>query len=125
MSTSWTTAVGPGDPAYEAGPVNVTPLQPSVVTTIVCTTATLLPGVSSIPFELTDAVLVMRPADVAVAVSATDADCPAVNTPSAHITWPAVMEQLPCDGVAAVTVRPAGIGSTTTTFVAVVAPAFA
>src|SRR4051812_33802641 len=122
MSTSRTTAVGPGDPWYDTGPENVGTLHAAVARIMVCTIATLSAGVSSRPSEVTLATLVTSPAVVAVADNVVVIDWPALNVPTEHMTCPAAIEQLPCDVVACEMFRPAGGGSVIVTPLAAVTP---
>ena len=124
MSTRRTTAVGPGDPWYETGPVNVTPVHPADSTTIVDCDAELSEGVSSISDDVTLAVLVTSPGVGAVAAIVIVAEVPAARLPKRQTACPARTEHVPCDRSGVANVRPAGTGSTTTTFVAVVVPVF-
>src|SRR5688572_27828494 len=115
MSTSLTTAVGPGEPWYDTGPVNVGTLHAAVASTIVWTTAKLSAGVSSSSFDVTPAAFVINPATGAVADNVIVAACPGVRLPTTQTTCPAAIEHVPCDETTLETLRPAGTGSTTIT----------
>ncbi len=115
---------GPTSDAAASVAVTVTVGRTNAATTMVCSVAMLSAGVSSTPLDVTAAVLVMSPATAAVAGTVIVTDCNGASVPMAQTAWPATIEHVPWDAVGVVIASPAGIGSTTTTSVAVVVPVF-
>src|SRR4051812_14829857 len=122
MSARLTTAVGPGDPGYDAGPVNVTPLQ-LANWIVVCSEAELFPGTGSVCVPLTVALFVTVPALSAIALMVTVADALTASEPTAQVTLRLTTVHVPRVDVADETDRPAGSVSVTTTPVAADGPA--